>query len=481
MNCRFDQELLTGYYDGELDDREKSSVEQHIAACSHCLRLLSEVKDASVQVRTLPRVAAPASVREAVARQVRSPLGRARVWFNAAVAAAALVLVSVSVILISTRENGPAPGIARVETRNAPKPAAEPATSVPNAPPANALKDVQHKKESAPLSQDADGVRDDLRKLQEQQKQMDAPSKGGAPRPGDDAGRLGGRWAEGGEPDAKKAPEADRREAPKDEKPVERKKAEHNEADDAEAAGGKSRGDDENRKNLEEAAKFKAELEKKSKNVADGKADKSMGFAAATPAVPIVRVKSADLGKVRSEIDALVKEFRGAKSSIGAAELGSDSNVNDRYLTLELSDAEYEALQKHLASLKSVEVAEGSLDEERERTMAWRRQLRGGAKEPAAEEALDKEDQLSAKELKEKEKANDAVAKKGPGATPPPAPAKPSADPAPAEKPADPAAPDQLKRDPTQGGGGAGGAERGRTKTVARKRYILVFEEKPKK
>ena len=70
----------------------------------------------------------------------------------------------------------------------------------------------------------------------------------------------------------------------------------------------------------------------------------------------------------------------------------------------------------------------------------------------------------------------------GPGATPPPAPSKPSADPKPAERPADPAAADDLKREPAQAGGASGGGGAGRTRgAVARKRYILVFEEKPKK
>ncbi len=70
MNCAFDKEKLTGYYDGELDAAEKADVERHIAACSECLRELSELKSAALMVKELPRLRAPRSIAEGVAREI---------------------------------------------------------------------------------------------------------------------------------------------------------------------------------------------------------------------------------------------------------------------------------------------------------------------------------------------------------------------------------------------------------------------------
>ena len=59
MNCAFDKEKLTGYYDGELEAAEKAEVERHIASCSECLRELGELKSAAILVKELPRLRAP--------------------------------------------------------------------------------------------------------------------------------------------------------------------------------------------------------------------------------------------------------------------------------------------------------------------------------------------------------------------------------------------------------------------------------------
>ena len=70
MNCAFDKEKLTGYFDGELENAEKGEVEKHISACSECLRELGEIKSAAKLVKTLPRLKAPASIAEGVRREV---------------------------------------------------------------------------------------------------------------------------------------------------------------------------------------------------------------------------------------------------------------------------------------------------------------------------------------------------------------------------------------------------------------------------
>ncbi len=70
MSCAFDKEKLTGYYDGELESAEKADIERHISACSECLRELGEIKSAAILVKELPRRRAPRSIAEGVSREI---------------------------------------------------------------------------------------------------------------------------------------------------------------------------------------------------------------------------------------------------------------------------------------------------------------------------------------------------------------------------------------------------------------------------
>jgi hypothetical protein len=72
MNCAFDKEKLSGYYDGELDAAEKAEVERHIASCSECLRELGELKSAALLVKELPRLRAPRLISEGIAREIQA-------------------------------------------------------------------------------------------------------------------------------------------------------------------------------------------------------------------------------------------------------------------------------------------------------------------------------------------------------------------------------------------------------------------------
>jgi len=72
MNCAFDKEKLTGYYDGELGAAEKAEVERHIASCSECLRDLGDLKSAALLVKELPRLRAPASIAQGVSREIQA-------------------------------------------------------------------------------------------------------------------------------------------------------------------------------------------------------------------------------------------------------------------------------------------------------------------------------------------------------------------------------------------------------------------------
>lgn len=114
MNCAFDKEKLTGYYDGELEAAEKAEVERHIASCSECLRELGELKSAAILVKELPRLRAPRSIAEGVAREMQAAgkvhsFAKARRTVLWASAAAAVLFVGLNVMYFSaSRESAPA-------------------------------------------------------------------------------------------------------------------------------------------------------------------------------------------------------------------------------------------------------------------------------------------------------------------------------------------------------------------------------------
>ncbi len=464
INCSFDQELLTGYYDGELDARDNASVEEHIAACSDCLRSLGELKLVAVQVRSLPRVTAPVAVAVRVVSEIGSPFGgRTRAWLQVAVAAAALLLVGVSVIIVAARGEAPASEVARFETpAPAPKASSRPVHAekqeqekiLRNQP---ELKEGVDAEEKLRKNEHGEGAREDRKALDELKKTNDLSKKDQERARGDDHNESddtrprdlkrgeqpeGGKAADPAKPPTTEAP------APA-EKPAEKK----------EDWGQKDA--DKGAKAAEEAKKV--ELQKKEKSAA----------AAAAPAVLLIR--GVDLGKARAEVEALLKDFakRGATLTIGAKELGEDANIKDRCMTVELTDAELVELKKMLGGLKTVEVANGSFAEEQDRAVAWRRKL----------EAENKSKKGDDEQLAQKEPNSS-----GGNAPKPATPAKQPAKDAGKETPdAQPATADGKTDKPEQGGGAGGGSGfskggdgrmGGRGAAPARVRYILVFEEK---
>src|SRR5437867_1713436 len=111
MNCAYDKEKLTGYYDGELEAAEKADVGRHIASCSECLRELGELKSAALLVKELPRLRAPRSIAEGVSREIQAAgkvhhfakLRRNVLWACAA-AAAVFVALNVAYFVRAPRE-----------------------------------------------------------------------------------------------------------------------------------------------------------------------------------------------------------------------------------------------------------------------------------------------------------------------------------------------------------------------------------------
>lgn len=113
MNCAFDKEKLSAYYDGELAVGEKGEVERHIASCSECLRDLGELKSAALLIKELPRLRAPKSIAEGVTREIQAA-GKVhslakfrRILLWSASAAAGLFIVVNAMYLTSQRSAPP--------------------------------------------------------------------------------------------------------------------------------------------------------------------------------------------------------------------------------------------------------------------------------------------------------------------------------------------------------------------------------------
>ncbi|MFN3485686.1 MAG: anti-sigma factor family protein, partial [Planctomycetota bacterium] len=114
MGCAFDKELLTGYYDGELDAAEKARVERHIAGCSECLRDLGEIRSASQLVRKLAGPRMPQEVSERIARAIeeerrRRFRGRWRRGLTGSLAVAAGIFLALNVAYFLRLESGGKP------------------------------------------------------------------------------------------------------------------------------------------------------------------------------------------------------------------------------------------------------------------------------------------------------------------------------------------------------------------------------------
>jgi len=188
MNCAFDKEKLSGYYDGELEAAEKAEVERHIASCSECLRELGELKSAAVLVKELPRLRAPKSIAESVSREIQAAgkvhqfakVRRTILWASAAAAA---LFIGLNIMYFSTADKSPAPMAASSPTPPVAKIQQE------RGPKEEALKSVVEKEAAAPTARRGASDREaaDESKLREMRKSIEDFKDKPAAR--DDAGK----------------------------------------------------------------------------------------------------------------------------------------------------------------------------------------------------------------------------------------------------------------------------------------------------
>lgn len=194
MNCAYDKEKLTGYYDGELAAAEKAEVERHIASCSECLRDLGELKSAALLVKELPRLRAPKSIAEGVSREIRAAgkvhsLAKVRRLVLWASAAAAGIFIVLNAMYLSNQKAPSAAPTAACDVpereRSLARAAGDPAPLKPPPPPARSYGAEPTKSVDRLVEQDAE-----VRRQVEARNPGDAVQKRPAALPVEESGKL---------------------------------------------------------------------------------------------------------------------------------------------------------------------------------------------------------------------------------------------------------------------------------------------------
>ena len=105
MTCDETRKILHEYVDGELDGAAAAAVKGHIAGCAACRKEAAELEALGRALAAVKPLRAPALAVERTKGLVRAEAARAQrrqVWARGAlVAAAALVLITVSVLQLS--------------------------------------------------------------------------------------------------------------------------------------------------------------------------------------------------------------------------------------------------------------------------------------------------------------------------------------------------------------------------------------------
>ena len=70
MNCEDIRELIDPLIDGELLGHEQRLLDEHVTACPDCQALVSEAQKLRAAVRSVPRIAAPQSLRSSISDQL---------------------------------------------------------------------------------------------------------------------------------------------------------------------------------------------------------------------------------------------------------------------------------------------------------------------------------------------------------------------------------------------------------------------------
>lgn len=108
-----DTDLLSSYLDGDLDARERATVESHLTACAACREILADLSAIKADAASVIELDAPPAADlwpgVAARMQPRQARGVSLSWMQAIAAAVVLVVLSGGAVWIALR---PAPGAA---------------------------------------------------------------------------------------------------------------------------------------------------------------------------------------------------------------------------------------------------------------------------------------------------------------------------------------------------------------------------------
>ena len=109
LSCREIEPELVGYHFGEVERESRSDIEAHLLECRACLRdflaLKREIETAETDVA--PSRAARLALREAVAKEVRSPERRWSWWERPFAVVFAGAAVAVAFLAVQNIASGP--------------------------------------------------------------------------------------------------------------------------------------------------------------------------------------------------------------------------------------------------------------------------------------------------------------------------------------------------------------------------------------
>ena len=83
MDCKAIRPLISYYYDGEATPEERTQVEQHLAGCEDCRRVLAQYRTISSEMRDLPMPVPPSGLHRDVWRAIEAQQASAPRWKQA--------------------------------------------------------------------------------------------------------------------------------------------------------------------------------------------------------------------------------------------------------------------------------------------------------------------------------------------------------------------------------------------------------------
>ncbi len=100
MNCHEAEKLITLYLDGEFSDQDRIDIEEHLAVCSHCKKVMQEEKEIKKALQKISLKRAPIALRKNIIKELNNNKKKV-LYFNAFKIAGALGMFALAVFVTS--------------------------------------------------------------------------------------------------------------------------------------------------------------------------------------------------------------------------------------------------------------------------------------------------------------------------------------------------------------------------------------------